>query len=421
MTGKDIIMIGVEELKRLRVIRKVLDKELTQRTAATTIELSDRQVRRLVSAVRKEGDRGVVHKARGRPSNRKLTEKLKRRVLRLYEKKYQGFGPTLAVEKLEELDQAGISRETLRRWLLEKGWWSRRRQRRAHRRWRPRKPCFGQMVQMDGSHHDWLEGRGPRLVLLAYIDDATSNVHARFYEYEGTQPAFSSFKAYALQYGLPQSVYLDRHSTYKSTQKPSLAEELEGRRQGQSQFQRAMAELGVQVIHAHSPQAKGRVERLFLTLQDRLVKEMRLRGIKTLAQANRFVQEYLPVFNRKFCVAPAEPADLHRPVPGGLDLDDVLCIQTPRTVRNDGTVAHDKKLYQILDTISRKDVVVEERIDGSLRITQRGVALKHQLILARPPLAPLPVAVPRARPRKPYVPPADHPWRKYKGQRQAVR
>jgi hypothetical protein len=219
--------------------------------------VSERQLRRLVRAVRDEGERGIVHKARGRPSKRKTSGAVKGKVLRLYRRKYAGFGPTLASEKLGELDGIGVSDETLRKWLMEAGLWEKRRRRAKHRSWRQRRECFGEMVQMDGSHHDWLEGRGPELVLMGYIDDATNNVFARFHDYEGTRPAMESFKRYVRKYGLPQSVYLDKHTTYKSPRKLTPEEELQGVEEPMSQFERALYELGVEVIHAHSPQAKG--------------------------------------------------------------------------------------------------------------------------------------------------------------------
>jgi hypothetical protein len=263
----------------------------------------------------------------------------------LYRGRYTGFGPTLTSEKLGELDGIKLSDETLRKWLMEAGLWQRRRKRSRHRQWRQRKECFGEMVQLDGSHHDWLEGRGPELVLMAYIDDATNNVLARFYDYEGTIPAMDSFKRYVRKYGLPLSIYLDRHSTYKSTKKPTEWEEFE-KIEPLSQFERALETLGVEVIHAYSPQAKGRVERLFGVLQDRLIKEMRLRGIKTKESANEFLKEYLPKFNRRFRVCPANDTDVHVRVPKYFNLDKYLCIKTERTVRKDNTITHNGKLYR---------------------------------------------------------------------------
>ena len=277
MAGRDMIVMSIGEVRRLKAVQSAIDRHITQKTAATMLGLSERQVRRLVKDVREQGDRGIIHALRGRPSNRRIPEEIRGRVLSLYQGRYPDFGPTLATEKLLECDGIKISDETLRRWLIEAGFWKKRRKRSGFRQWRPRKECFGQMVQMDGSHHDWLEGRGPKLVLMGYIDDATNTIYGRFYDYEGTLPAMDSFKGYVEKYGLPMSVYLDRHTTYKSSKKLTEWDEVEGI-ESLSQFERALKELGVEVIHALSPQAKGRIERLFGVLQDRLVKEMRLRG-----------------------------------------------------------------------------------------------------------------------------------------------
>jgi transposase len=409
MTGKDIIEMSMKELKRLKVIQEAIEGQITQKAASAMIGLSERQVRRLVRSVRQEGERGVVHRSRGRPSNRRMPGKIKNKALQQYRKKYGDFGPTLATEKLMELDGIKVSAETLRQWLLEVGLWQKRRKRSLHRRWRPRKDCFGQMVQMDGSHHAWLEGRGPELVLMGYIDDATNRVFGRFYDYEGTLPAMDSFKRYDRRYGLPQSVYLDKHSTYKSTKKLTIEEELAGLAP-MSQFERALNELGVEVIHAHSPQAKGRIERLFGVLQDRLIKEMRLRGVTTKEEANEFLKEYLPKYNRKFKVCPANNTDVHVRLPRYFNLDTYLCVKTQRTVRNDQTVAHNGNLYQIEEAVVSKKVTVEERLDGSLHITSAGAALKYREITDRPKKKNR-----GKRPKTPYIPPRDHPWRQWPG------
>lgn len=266
MAGKDIIMVRQKELRCLHVIHKVLEGEITQGKAAELVSLSERQIRRIVKRIRTEGDSGIQHRLRGGQSNRKKPKKLRERVIALYRQKYKGFGPTLATEKILENEGIEISDETLRVWLIEEGHWQERRTRRTHRQWRPRKEHCGEMVQMDGSHHDWFEGRRPKCVLMAYIDDATGQVFGRFYEYEGTIPAMDSFKRYIRKYGLPLSVYLDKHTTYKSWARLTDEDIMAGREEPLSQFQRALEELGVKVIHAHSPQAKGRVERLFGTL-----------------------------------------------------------------------------------------------------------------------------------------------------------
>jgi hypothetical protein len=372
--------------------------------------LSGRQVRRLVKVIREQGDRGIIHGLRGRPSNRRLPEEMRGRVLSLYQERYPDFGPTLAMEKLFECDGITISDETLRTWLIEAGLWKKRRKRSAFRRWRPRKECFGEMIQMDGSHHDWLEGRGPELVLMGSIDDATNTTYGRFHDYEGTLPAMDIFKGYVEKYGLPMSAYVDCHTTYKSSKKLTEWDEVEGI-ESLSQFERALKELGVEVIHALSPQAKGRVERLFGVLQDRLVKEMRLRWIRTKEEANAFLEEYLPRHNERFNVCPAHEADVHVKLPRHVDLDEYLCIKTERTIRNDNTIALDGRLYQI-EELGGKKVVVQERLDGSLRMISKGAALKYKEITERPKKA---AALPKSDLRvytRPPKPSKDHPWRK---------
>jgi hypothetical protein len=331
-------------------------------------------------------------------------------VIKLYTRKYPDFGPTLASEKLLERDGIRISDETLRKWLLEKGLWRKRRKRSAYRQWRPRRTCFGEMVQMDGSHHDWLEGRGPRLVLMGYIDDATNEIYLRFYDYEGTLPAMDSFKDYVMRYGLPISVYLDRHTTYKSSKKPTEWDDVEDK-EFFSQFERALKELGVEVIHALSPQAKGRVERLFGVLQDRLVKEMRLAGIRTKDEANAFLETYLPKHNKKFSVCPANELDVHVRLPHHFNLDKYLCIKDQRTVRNDHTIAYNRKLYQ-LEQGDCKKVDIEERIDGSLLILGKGTILKYHEISERPKQKIMAARENKRIYNRPPKPSKDHPWKR---------
>jgi len=414
MTGKDIIEMSMRDLKRLKVVHEAIDKHITQKVAALMTGLCERQLRRLVRGVKEEGDGSIVHKARGKPSNRRMPEQDKKRVVKLYKKKYRGFGPTLASEKLLELDKIALSDETLRKWLMEVGLWKKKRKRSVHRQWRQRKECFGEMVQMDGSHHDWLEGRGPELTFMGYIDDATSNVFGRFYDYEGTMPAMDSFKRYARKYGLPQSVYLDRHTTYKSPKKLTPEEELKGQSKSMSQFERALEELGVEMIHAYSPQAKGRIERLFGVLQDRLIKEMRLLGIKTKEEANDFLEKYLPKYNKRFRVVAAHEADVHVKLQRYFNLDKYLCVKTNRTVRNDNTISHEGRLYQIKQRTETKNVTVEERLNGSLHILNEGVDLKFKEITERPKKQ---IQIKRPKPRKTYTPPKDHPWRQGKNQK----
>lgn len=409
MVREDKALMSVKELRRLHVIHQVIEKKMTQVIASGLLGLTDRQIRRIVKRVREMGDGGLAHQSRGKPSHRRIDERIKVQVIGLYEKQYGDFGPTLASEKLWERNEIRISDETLRVWLGERGIDHFRRRKRPHRQWRERKAHRGELVQMDGSHHAWLEDRGPGCVLMAYIDDASSRVFARFYAYEGTIPAMESFKRYMKRNGLPLAVYADKHTTYQSLAEPTVEEQLQGV-EPRSQFGRVLGELGVELIPAHSPQAKGRVERLFKTFQDRLVKEMRLAGISTLETANRFLSGYLPIYNRRFSVQPAQAADLHRSIPTGLDLNGVLCIKTERALRNDFTVAHNRTLYQIQDNLRAQRVMVEERLNGSIQITHQGRRLRYHAIAARPVKV---TAPPKVRLNHyPVRPAPDHPWKK---------
>ena len=412
MDRKDIFTMSRDELLRLEIIKRVLKKEVRQVEAAEHLELSVREVNRITRRMEREGPRGVIHRLRGRKSNRKIPDAIREKALKLCGSKYEGFGPLLASEKLEELDGIKVSDETLRKWMLADGKWESRRKRKRHRKWRERRARYGEMVQMDGSHHDWLEGRGPALVLMGYIDDATGEVYARFYEYEGTLPALDSFRRYSRKYGMPMIVYLDRHSTYKSTGKLTVEQELEGLKL-MSQFERAMEELGVKVIHANSPQAKGRIERLFRTFQDRLIKEMRLKGIRTMDEANAFLKRYLPVYNRRFRVPAREKGGMHRPAPQSMELDRILCIKEDRAVRNDTTVSYYGKTYQLYGNVNSKRVTVEQGLNGKLHFYDGGKRLGHKEIPCRS-MAWQREEKGQGKAGAKYIPPMDHPWRRYK-------
>jgi len=383
MVGKDIIAMTQGELKRLHVIRKALDKLITQAEAAGIIGICLRQAQRIARAVKAQGDKGVIHKSRGQASNRALPNKIKDKALKLYKEKYHDFGPTLGSEKLFEIDKIKINDETLRLWLLQAGISYKKRKARPHRQWRERKHSFGEMIQMDGSHHDWFEGRGPECVLMGYIDDATGKPFGRFYSYEGTLPAMGGLKRYIEKFGIPVSIYLDKHPTYKSTKKQTIEDELNNL-EPLSQFERACEELGIRVIHADSPQAKGRIERLFKTFQNRLIKEMRLKGIKSIEEANKFLTHYLPAYARRFAVQPVNNTNLHRPITKNVDLNAVFCVKTIRVLRNDFTVAYNRKLYQIEDNLNAEKVMVEERVNGSIHISHKNKDLKFKEITTRP-------------------------------------
>lgn len=382
--GRGIITMSMREAKLLHLVRKAIERRITQAEAAQMAGLCLRQLQRIIRRVRTEGDRGVCHHARGRKPNNEIPEAVKVKTIELCRERYQEFGPTLASEKLLEKNRIKVSVETLRTWFLEAGLPYRKRKKRPHRQWRERKAYRGAMAQLDGSHHDWFESRGPKCVLMAFVDDATGEVYARFYDYEGTIPAMACFKGYIKQYGIPQSVYLDRHSTYKSTVHYQTIEDQLEDRQLMSQFERSLQELGVRVIHAYSPQAKGRVERLFGTFQDRVIKEMRLAGVRSKDEGNAFLQTYLPDYNRRYRVSPAKDTDMHRRFKDHRELDRILSIRSSRALRNDFTIAHDKKLYQIKDNIRAKKVTVEERTDGSMRILHNGQRLRYQEITVLP-------------------------------------
>jgi len=404
MADGDVIMMRVKELERVGIIERVLSGELTQKSGAELAALSERQIQRIVKRIRKEGMKGICHKGRGKRSNRKLAKEVRQKVMDLYREKYSGFGPMFAAEKLLETNGIKISHETLRLWLIDEGLDYPKRKRRPGRKMRERKEHYGEMVQIDGCHHDWFEGRGNVCVLMGYIDDATGHVFGRFYEYEGTYPALDSFNRYALKYGLPLSVYTDKHTTYKSPAKPAVEDELKGE-EGKSQFERALGELGVKVLHANSPQAKGRIERIFRTFQDRLVKEMRLGGISNIADGNDFLKRYLEGHNKKYCVEAVSNVDFHRPADKDA-LFRALCIKEERTVRNDGIISYKGKLYQLDCNVKR--VMVEERLDGRLYISHKGLELNYKEIEKRPLKKEVNGVEILPKRRKA---PSDHPWR----------
>jgi transposase len=405
-----MITMSRTEAKTLHIIHQALDKKVTQGEAAEIVGLSDRQIRRLIKRVRIEGDEGICHQSRGKTSNRCIPKKIREKTLRLFKEKYKDFNLVHATEKLAEVHGIQLSDETLRLWLNEGEIPYKKRRARKHRRWRERKANFGELVQIDGSHHDWFEGRGPVCVFMGYIDDATGTVYGRFYDYEGVIPAMDSMKRYIRRYGIPQSVYLDKHTTYKSWAKPTIEEQLNDQKP-MSHFEKSLAELVVEVIHANSPQAKGRVERLFKTLQDRLVKEMRIAGITSVEAANGFLKTYLPKYNRRFKKKAASAANLHRPSLHSRELDRILCIKEERTVRNDFTVAHNCKLYQIEEATRAQKVLVEERLDGTIHINYKGRELRHREI-SKPKTQDEPKEQILILKKKGCTPAAAHPWKR---------
>ena len=404
-----MITMSREEASRLHIIHQALNKKISQTEAASLIDLSDRQIRRMIKRIREEGDEGICHRSRGTTSNHRIPKKIKEKSLKLFREQYNDFNIVHATEKLCEIHGITINDETLRLWLNEAEIPYRKRKVKKHRQRRERRAHFGELIQIDGSHHDWFEGRGPICVFMGYIDDATNTMHGRFYDYEGTMPAMDSMKRYIKRYGIPQSVYLDKHTTYKSWAEPTIEEQLNDQKP-MSHFEKSLAGLVIDVIHANSPQAKGRVERLFKTLQDRLVRDMRLAGIKSVEEANAFLTTYLPRYNRKFKKQAASEADLHRPALHSRELNHILCIKEERTVKNDFTIAHNGMLYQIEQATKARKVTVEERLDGTLHITYNGQDLRFREITKKPTKdtseAPL-----LLQEKQPWVPPVDHPWR----------
>jgi DNA-binding MarR family transcriptional regulator len=410
---KDIFIMTREEIQRYQVIRKVLERQINQQEASEFLKLSDRQVRRIVKRVRVEGESGVVHRSRGRTGNRCIKASLREKILKLYRCCYEDFGPTLASEKLLERDGLKVNDETLRLWLIKEALWQARlRKVRKSLTWRERKYHFGEMVQLDGSHHDWLEARGPKLVLMGYIDDATGKFYGKFYDYEGTLPAMDSLKGYINKYGIPKSIYLDRHSTYKNNKKYAYTDWPFRDKEELTQFGRACKQLGIELIYANSPQAKGRVERLFKTLQDRLTKELRLAKASSSKEANIVLERYQDVFNNKFQVAARRKGDLHRPVDKRIKLGDILSFQTRRSLRNDRTVLHNKRWYQVLNRTRAHDVTVYDYLNGRMSIKYGANRLDYKSIDG--PVMRVASAKPKAFKSgfpKRYIPPKDSYWR----------
>lgn len=419
------LAMSKRERTRLEAFGRVKRGELRLRKAAELLQLSYRQAKRAYARYRLEGHKGLVHRLRGQPSNRQVDESKKRAALALYRKKYGDFGPTLAAEYLAK-EGLRVSVETLRLWLLAEGLWQVKRQRAPHRSWRARKEHVGEMVQMDGSHHDWFEGRRQWAVLMVMIDDATNFTAARFFEAETTEAAMTMVCHYAKRHGLPRSFYVDRDSIYRVNREATTDEALAGE-PALSQFGRAMKELEVELICAHSPQAKGRVERRHGVLQDRLVKALRLEGISALEAANRYLAEtFLPELNARFTVAAKRAGDLHRRVRAGVDLTRVLAFQEERVVQNDWTVRWRNRWFQLTAanqrwTMVRKRVLVCEQLDGTIRLYYHGRELGWQELPERPEPAPGNAAGSMPGPRRPEPgrnghrkPASDHPWRRFR-------
>jgi hypothetical protein len=374
-----VICMSRQEIDRVSVLRDFGERRITVAQAATRMQLTRRQVFRLAKAFRACGPEALVSRRRGRPSNRRYPERLRSEALGLIREHYADFGPTLAAEKLAERHGLHLARETVRQWMLADGLWTDRQQRlRPVHQPRHRRDCVGELVQIDGSEHGWFEDRGPRCTLLVYIDDATSRLmHLQFVPTESTFDYFQATRAYLEMHGKPIAFYADKHATFRVNKAGAVSGD------GMTQFGRALHQLNIDIICANSSQAKGRVERANQTLQDRLVKELRLAGISTMEAGNAFLPTFMDEHNRRFAKAPRDERNLHRPLGPTDDLDEVLAWKEERTVSNSLTLQYDKVIFILEPTaitrgLARKRVTVVDYPDGRLAIQHNGVDLPYR-------------------------------------------
>jgi len=375
-----LLTMSERELSRLKIIEGIEERRLSVVQGAELAGISRRQMTRLVRSFRMNGASGLISKKRGKPSNRKYSIGYRDYVLALVRQHYPDFGPTFALEKLQSEHDVSVSKETLRKWMTDAGIWKTRKERRS-RVYQPRnrRDCFGELIQLDGSHHWWFEGRGPKCALLVYIDDATGKlVHLRFAMSENAFDYFEGTKAYLTKYGKPLAFYTDKHGIFRTTHASK-----KGATTGMTQFGRALHELNIDIICANSPQAKGRVERANKTLQDRLVKEMRLKDINTIEDANAYVPVFMEEFNTKFSKQPRNPKDMHRPLSKHDSLDGAMCHKAQRTLSGSLTLRYDKVLFivepsDLAISLVRQKVTVCDYPDGRLEIQHDGICLPYR-------------------------------------------
>ena len=371
----DLTTLSTREMDRLQVVLRIADRRLTQTAGAQILGISDRQMRRICRRFAQEGAAGLGSKRRGQ-SNRRLPVELRKEALALVRARYADFGPTLAQEKLLEQHDIRVATETLRQWMIDDGIWLTRRQRKKRiQQPRHRRDCYGELVQIDGSDHHWFEDRGPRSVLLVYVDDATGKLMAlRMCESESAFSYFHATRSYLERHGKPVALYSDKAGVFRVNAKRPKAGD------GFTQFGRAMSDLNIDVICANTPAAKGRVERAHQTLQDRLVKELRLRGISTMDDANAYFPEFMRDYNRRFGRVARNDHDAHRPLTERDGLDDIFTWQEERRVTAQLTVHHKRTMYLLEPTeeakaAARKRVTVVEYEDGRVSIRFQGVVL----------------------------------------------
>jgi transposase len=411
------LVMSERERERLVVMASIKEEQITIREASEILAISYRQAKRVYGRYRKQGAKGLVHKSRGRASNRAMDSDLRKEIVDSYRGRYEGFGPTFSAEKLAE-EGYKIDHETLRRWLIKEGLWQKRPTRKSHRKWRERRHHFGELVQMDGSHHGWFGRAGGESCLMNMVDDATGSTFAMLDREETTELAMRTLWGWVKQYGVPAALYVDRLSVYVTDREPSVEEQLAGQRP-LTHFGKACKKLGIRIIAAYSAQAKGRVERNNAVHQDRLVKELQLEKIQDNDTANAFLaKKYLKAINKKFTVLPASPADYHRPVPEGLDLRTVFCREEERQVNNDWTVQYKNRYFQIVKENqplprTREKILISEWLNGSIHLIYKGGELKFKELPCRP-IKEMVLKATSIKPRKKYIPAADHPWRQFR-------
>jgi len=396
-----------EEIKQIKVMEQFKRGEISQKTAAELMGKSVRTVRRKYTRYKTHGVPGLAHQSRGKKSNRKLSEDKRKAIVELAKTKYMNFGPTFMAEKLAENEHIKINRETLRLLLIDKELWKKQRKRVKHRQWREPKEHCGQMVQLDGSRHIWVSGSGTYWTLIKIIDDATGKVFARFYPSESYEHVADLTIRYIKTYGKPASIYTDCGGVFKVNKSNENNDYI-------TQYERALGAIGIVLIHAYSPQAKGRVERSFQTDQDRLVKELSLRSVTSMEKANEYLEsEYLKNHNAKYARQAKNPIDIHSPYQGK-DLVDIFAIISTRRVANDWTIRYNNKILQIDSTrpviVKPKDTItVHERLDGIIYLTIRSIPVTYKEIASKliqkkdvdKPLLQIP-----------YKPKIDHPWKR---------
>jgi len=404
------IRMSNKERRRLGIMARVDAGEITLRDASNILGTSYRHIKRIRSRYRLYGDAGLVHRSRGRRSNHKYSDEVRDKVKCLYTEIYKGFGPVLFSEKLLEDHGIRINHETLRRWLISDGLWQRKRKSRGHRSRRERREHFGELIQLDGSFHNWHGDGEDKSCLMVMVDDATGETMSFMSEEETTRAAMKLLWSWINRYGVPVALYADRKNVYITQREPTLEEELAGKKP-LTAFGTACKKLGIRIIPAYSPQAKGRVERKNGVFQDRLVKELGLLGIKTIEETNRMLNSFTDTLNDRFAKEPASQVDYHTKLPEGVRLEDVFSVEDIRTIHNDWTIKYEGKLFQLNAQSNlppaKNKVTVRKRLDGTMQILYRERPLEFNEISSRPAVVHKKVIKPKTN----WKPAPDHPWR----------